>query len=215
MNRRTFVLGAAAGAAGIFAAAAALYTPPKSAAELAWSAAEKLPLIRNHAPILGPAIAPVTIVEFFDPSCETCRAFHPVLKEILSDFEGEVRVVMRYATLHEGSDEAVRILETARLQGKFEPVLEILLGAQGLWAKHGAPDIEIAWELAGQAGLDVAKAKEKRTAPEIESILRQDDADRRAVGVTKTPTFFVNGKPLIEFGKQQLYDLVSSEIDAL
>lgn len=215
MNRRFLVIGAGVAALGVFAVAAWRYEPPKSAAELAWESANALPLLRDHAPIMGPAVAPVTIVEFFDPSCETCRAFHPVLKEIISDFPGKVRVVMRYAALHDGSDEAVRILETARLQDKFEPVLEILLGAQPLWAKHGAPDLETAWTLAGDAGLDVARARRDRTDPRIDAVLAQDAADVKTVGVSKTPTFFVNGRPLLEFGRQQLYDLVASEVRRL
>jgi hypothetical protein len=53
---------------------------------------------------------------------------HPVLAEIRERYPEQVRIVMRYATFHDGSDIAVRILETARLQGLFEPVLEALLG---------------------------------------------------------------------------------------
>ena len=40
-------------------------------------------LVRMHSPVLGPQNAPVTIVEFFDPACETCRAFYPVVKDLL------------------------------------------------------------------------------------------------------------------------------------
>ena len=37
-------------------------------------------LVRMHSPVLGPVNAPVTIVEFFDPACETCREFYPIVK---------------------------------------------------------------------------------------------------------------------------------------
>ncbi len=39
-------------------------------------------LVRMHTPIIGPQNAPVTIVEFFDPACETCRAFYPLAQDI-------------------------------------------------------------------------------------------------------------------------------------
>lgn len=214
MNRRALVTGFGAAAITVFGAAAFFYDTPKSPAELAWEA-DPPPLLRDHAPVIGPADAPVTIVEFFDPSCETCRAFHPVLKEILADFEGDVRIVVRYAALHDGSDEAVRILEAARLQDLFEPVLGALLEAQPIWAKHGAPDLAAAWGVAGRAGLDVARAMQDAQSPAITEILAQDAEDVKAAGVSKTPTFFVNGKPLIEFGRQQLYDLVAREVAAL
>jgi len=60
-----------------------------------------------HSPVFGPANAPVTIVEFFDPACETCRAFYPIVKDILAQYPSEVRLVIRYAPLHKGSDVVV------------------------------------------------------------------------------------------------------------
>ena len=53
-----------------------------------------------------------------------------------------------------------------------------------------------------------------RRSPEVESILKQDQADIRTANVKQTPTFFVNGKPLLSFGRQQLMDLVQSEVAA-
>ncbi len=84
-------------------------------------------LVRPHAPAFGPASAPVTIVEFFDPACETCRAFYPIVKDILRQYPQEVRLVIRYAPFHAGSDQVIQMLETARLQDKYQPVLEALL----------------------------------------------------------------------------------------
>ncbi|PLC47859.1 hypothetical protein CR159_21315 [Pollutimonas subterranea] len=53
-------------------------------------------LERMHAPVYGPADAKVTIVEFFDPSCETCRAFYPAVKELVNTNGGKVKLVIRY-----------------------------------------------------------------------------------------------------------------------
>lgn len=170
-------------------------------------------LVRDHSPIIGPTDARVTIVEFFDPSCEACRAFYPIVKQILAQFPNDVRLVLRYTPLHEGSDEAVRILEAARLQGKFEPVLEALLERQPEWAMHSAPDLEKAWAVAGDAGLDIAQARRAANLPEIEAVLKQDIADVASNGVRQTPSFFVNGKTLTKFGPQELYDLVRSEVE--
>ena len=68
-----------------------------------------------------------------------------------------------------------------------------------------------AWEIAAEVGLDLAKAKQDAVLPEVDRIIQQDMADAKAAEVTKTPTFFVNGKPLLSFGKQQLYDMVIEE----
>ncbi len=210
-RRKFFVLATTFGSLAVFGAGWLVHDRRQRAAAVARAAQAQSAFVRDHSPVMGPADAAVTIVEFFDPSCESCRAFYPVVKQILAMFPGRVRLVIRYAPLHEGSDEAVRLLEAARRQDLFEPVLEALLRDQPAWAVHGAPRLDIAWRLAGDAGLDVARARRDMAAPEIDAVLRQDVADLRAAGVRGTPTFFVNGKPLPSFGAQQLYDLVRTE----
>jgi hypothetical protein len=71
----------------------------------------------------------------------------------------QVRVVLRYTVFHEGLDEAVRILQAVRMPDKFEPVLDALLEQQPGWAVHGSPQMDVAWEIAGAAGLDIEKRK--------------------------------------------------------
>ena len=208
MNRRTIIIMTAVVAAGLFAIGGLLYSPPSKEVAVAQPSSNEAPLVRPYSPSFGPADAPVTIVEFFDPSCEACRAFHPIVKQIREKFPDSVRVVLRYTAFHKGSDEAVRILETARLQGVFEPVLEAMLETQPKWAAHGNPNLGITWEAARAAGLDVEKARRDMLMPDITAILNQDMADVKNVGVQKTPTFFVNGKPLPSFGAEQLYKLV-------
>lgn len=211
MNRRAIVIGTIAIAAAAFAGVAAWYPQTTGAGD----PQEESNLVRTHSPVIGPADAPVTIVEFLDPSCEACRAFYPLVKQTMGAFPNETRLVIRYAPLHEGSDEAVRILEAARLQDKYVPVLEKLFFEQPQWAVHGAPNLEKAWGFAGEAGLDLTKARADARSPEITAILEQDMADMQAVNLQGTPTFFVNGKPLPSFGPQQLYDLVASEVTAV
>lgn len=213
MSRRVLVLVTALMAVVAFAGGAFLYDRfgPTSAPAAALTASSSL--VRPHSPIIGPAGAPVTIVEFFDPSCEACRAFHPIVKAIMATFPNEVRLVVRYTPFHKGSDVAVRILEAARAQGKFEPVLEALLLRQPDWAVHGAPDLEKAWNFAGAAGLDLPSARAMAFSPEVDKVLQSDIADVGANLVQRTPTFFVNGKPLTDFGPRQLYALVAQEIE--
>lgn len=136
------------------------------------------------------------------------------MKQIREKFPDSVQVVLRYTAFHKGSDEAVRILETARLQGVFEPVLEAILEAQPKWAAHGNPNLGIAWDAARAAGLDIEKARRDMLMPDITAILNQEMADVKNVGVQKTPTFFVNGKPLPSFGAEQLYKLVHEEVES-
>lgn len=169
-------------------------------------------LVRMHSPVMGPQNAPVTIVEFFDPACETCRAFYPVVKELMARYPNDVRLVIRYAPFHQGSDQVVLLLEAAKRQNLYVPVLEAVLAAQPQWADHGRPDIRIAFQAAEQAGLNMAKAIEDAQKPEVAAVLRQDIEDLTALEVTRTPTFFVNGRGLPSFGREQLTALVAEEV---
>ncbi len=169
-------------------------------------------LVRFHSPVFGPSNAPVTIVEFFDPACETCRAFYPVVKNILKQYPNDVRLVIRYAPFHAGSDQVVKLLEASKRQNKYLPVLEMVLAAQPQWADHGKPNIDLAYQAAKEAGLDIAKAKADAKGADIAAVLKQDVEDLTALEVTKTPTFFVNGRGLPSFGDQQLLALVAEEV---
>lgn len=213
MNRRALVVLTGIVALAVFSGATAFYQNEQAKRARAIAATRAEALVRDHAPVIGPANAPVTIVEFFDPSCEACRAFYPPLKQILALFPNDARLVIRYAAFHEGSDVAVKILEAARLQGKFEPVLEALLEFQPEWADHDKPDLEKAWARAGEAGLDVERGKRHAALPEIDTTLQKDAADVKTLEVTRTPTFFVNGQPLLQFGPRPLYDMVKQEVE--
>ena len=169
-------------------------------------------LVRMHTPIIGPQNAPVTIVEFFDPACETCRAFYPIVKQIMAQHPDKVRLALRYAPFHHGSDQVVKLIEAARKQGLYTPVLEALLATQPEWADHAAPNIGIAFEAAARAGLDVGRARQDMETPEIQAVLAQDIEDLTALQVSKTPTFFVNGRSLPSFGPEQLARLVAEEV---
>ncbi len=208
MSRRTVVIGILV-LVGLIAAVF-LYNRLSMEQQAPSTVSETPSLVRSHSPIIGPAEAPVTIVEFFDPSCEACRAFYPVVKRIMAEYPDNVRLALRYTLFHKGSEEAARILEAARKQGLYVPVLEAVLAAQPQW--HDDPQVQAAWEAAEAAGLDVEKAHEVLNAPEITAALEQDAADIQAFEVRGTPTFFVNGELLPRLNPQQLYDLVRSEV---
>ena len=213
MNRRMLVTLTALAAVVIFGGGAYYYTVQQKQAAAAVTAVDNT-LVRPHSPILGKSDARVTIVEFFDPSCEACRAFYPLVKKVLATYPEDVRVVIRYTPLHQGSDEAVRILEAAREQNKFEEVLIALMQKQPEWAAHGQPDLKRAWAIAGEAGLELMGARLHGAKPEVDDVLKLDMADVQANKVEQTPTFFVNGKPLVDFSEQGLINLVKGEIDA-
>jgi len=212
MNKKWLVISTAAAVVVAFVAGAALLRERSTQEVVQAAQTNNDAFVRPHSPVFGNPAAKVTIVEFFDPSCEACRAFYPTVKGIVNASFGQVRLVVRYAALHKGSDRAVKIIEGARPQGKYWEVVEKVLADQPRWADHGNPQPELIWDTIKDLGLDVEKAKSAAGSPEVEQVLRQDTADMKALKVTATPGFFVNGTPLRDFGAEQLKALVAQEI---
>jgi protein-disulfide isomerase len=195
-----------------FALGVSMYRKQTQSAQDQTVRAEQTRLVRMHSPVLGPQAAPVTIVEFFDPACETCRAFYPIVKSLMAKYPEEIRLVIRYAPFHQGSDQVVKLLEAAKRQGRYQPVLEAVLQAQPTWADHGRPNPDLTFEIAKAAGLDIERAREDMARPEMQLLLAQDVEDLTALQVSRTPTFFVNGRSLPSFGPEQLVSLVAEEV---
>ena len=171
-------------------------------------------LVRDHSPTLGAADSRVHIVEFLDPACETCRSFYPFVKQLMAAAPGRIRVIVRYAPFHDGSEQLVKMLAAAKIQGKFWETLEAMFASQPNWAAHHNPQPEQVWNYLGGVGLDLDKLKADMNSPAIEAAVRQDLQDARALNVTMTPEFFVNGRPMPSFGYEQLQQLVQEELSA-
>ena len=169
--------------------------------------------VREHSQTLGNDDAKVYLIEFSDPACETCATYHSFVKNLMTAYPGKIKLVVRYATFHDGSDYMVKILEAARKQGKYWETLEVMYQTQRYWASHHNPQPKLIWKFLPRAGLDLVKIRNDMNDPEIAKLIQQDLADAKALNVRKTPGFFVNGKPLPSFGYKQLKDLVESEIN--
>ena len=176
-------------------------------------------LIRPDSPTLGAADAPVTLVEFLDPECESCAAFSPVVKKIMKDYDGKIRLVIRYMPLHPNSLSAATFTEAAGEQGKYWQAQEMLFQKQPEWGtKHGpqttAPaDINALFKkYAGELGLDTKKMDAAFAENRYQAKLQRDLQDGQALGVRQTPTFFVNGRKLARFSEADLRALIDEEL---
>jgi len=214
MKQKTMFIVALAVLLVVFVAGTLVYTAKQENPAGAMSEAAMTALGRLHAPMLGPMEAPVVIVEFLDPACGTCAAFYPRLKQIMAANPGKIRLKVRYAPFHNGSDKVVAALEASRKQDKFWPALEALLASQDAWAPNHTPQIELALQQLGGLGLDMDRLRADMMAPEVARVIALDVADARTLNVTKTPEYFVNGRPLPSFGFEQLTALINEELRA-
>ena len=212
MKQKTLFIVTALALVIAFFAGILLYTTGQERDAAQMAEANKASLLRMHAPTLGPADATVTIVEFLDPACETCATFYPRVKQLMAAHPDRIRLVLRWAPFHQGSDKVVAALEAARKQGKLWPALEALLTSQHDWTPNHRPELPRALARLQAVGVDMERLAFDMTAPEITRAIAQDVADAEALKVTKTPTFFVNGKPLPSFGWAQLQALVDEQL---
>ena len=169
-------------------------------------------LIRPHSPGEGRTRAPVVIVEFFDPACGTCRTFYPLVKQLMAEHPGSIRLVMRYAPFHKGSDKVVAVLQAAHRQGKFWPALEALFEGQDDWASNHTAKVDLTWKYLNGIGLNMEQLAFDLTPPDLRQAIEQDVRDANTLGVSQTPEYFVNGRRLPSFGLQQLQQLVADEM---
>lgn len=171
------------------------------------------PFIRDHSPMFGDSSKKVTIVEFLDPECGSCGAFHGAIKKVYNDHEEDVRLVVRYLDNHQNSRYAIKVLEASRLQNKFKDVLDIMFYYQNVWAQHNNPKPKLIWSFLPQVpGLDIQKLQADFDKIDVADMLATDRADSNKLGVTGTPEFFVNGKKLQRLSYEALDDLVVSEL---
>lgn len=195
-----------------FVAGAMLYTSQKADEAVQAYRRDKSTFIRENVPTFGNPAAKVDIVEFLDPACETCKAFYPLVKKLMAAHPDKIRLYVRYAAFHPGSDQVIKILEAAHRQGKFWETLEAVFAAQDRWAPQHRPQAELVWNHIGGVGLDIRKLRQDMNLPEVEKTVQQGLADAKTLNVKATPEFFVNGKPLPSFGYDQLKNLVEEAV---
>ena len=144
-------------------------------------------------PSVGPANAPVTIVEFSDFQCPYCKVSVPMIKEILAKYPGKVKVVYRDypGPNHPHAKQAAEAAQCAGDQGKFWEYHDSLFDRQ-------APGT--GWnftELAKEIGLNQDAFATCLNTGHYREEVAKDLHDGLKLGVTSTPTFFINGRPLV------------------
>ncbi|MEO5969166.1 MAG: thioredoxin domain-containing protein [Bdellovibrionia bacterium] len=150
-------------------------------------------------PSIGPANAPITIVEFSDFQCPFCRIGAYAVHSAMNSHPGQVRIEFRnfpldqacnpevHQSAHPVACEAARVAMCAHKQGKFEAVHDELFDKQATFAP-GRP-----LKLAEEMGLNGPALEACVSAPEAAQIVNRDVLEAVSLGIKSTPTFFVNG----------------------
>ncbi|MBV8761017.1 MAG: thioredoxin domain-containing protein [Deltaproteobacteria bacterium] len=158
-------------------------------------------------PTDGPATAPVTIVEWSDYACGYCNRVQDTLDKLARIYPGRLRWIHRTLPLDDDNTLAAEAALAAAAQGRFEPM------HARLFAVHGRVDRPAVEAIARSLGLDMIRFRADLDAGTYHSTVVADVRDAVTLGVTGTPTFFVNGRPV--HGNQPLKVFIDTVGDEL
>jgi protein-disulfide isomerase len=159
--------------------------------------AEQLVREDSHR-LTSPAVEKAQLVEFLDFECPSCGSIHPVVQEFQAEFGDKITFVHRNFPLaaHPNSGQAALAAEAAAQQGQYQQMANKLFETQSQWAGSQQSQAPLFRAYAGQLGLDLAKFDAVVADPQTEERILADIEDGKALGVSGTPTFFLNGEKL-------------------
>jgi protein-disulfide isomerase len=165
----------------------------------------KIPL--GAGPSEGRADAPVTIVDWSDYACGYCNRVQDTLDRLARLYPGQIRWVHRILPLDDDNTIAAEAALAAAAQGRFRAMHARLYGVRG---HIDRPGVEL---IAQELGLDMVRFRGDLDTGVYRKVIASDVADAEQLGVSGTPTFFVNGRPV--HGNQPLKvfaDIVDQEL---
>lgn len=156
-------------------------------------------LVRDDSHRLGTAGAEgadaVTIVEFLDFECPSCAAAYPGVEKLRAEYGDKINYVVRFFPIssHPNARTAAAAAHAAAQQDAFEPMYHKLFQTQSSWA--GTDGAQATFEgYAAELGLDLDRFRADMADPATAAFVDRDQADGAEIGVTGTPTFFIDGK---------------------
>ncbi|HCC84645.1 MAG TPA: hypothetical protein DEP87_03100 [Candidatus Pacebacteria bacterium] len=148
--------------------------------------------------VRGSATASVTVIEYLDFECEACKVYYPITKQLQAEYKDKVRFVVRYFPLpgHKNSLPSALAAEAAGKQGKFWEMHDILYDNQKIWGEKTATDPALFLDYAKQIGLNLDQYAKDVALSEVFTRVNRDKAEGNSLGISGTPTFFVNGQKI-------------------
>jgi len=146
--------------------------------------------------IKGNPEATVTLVEYSDFQCPACAAFQPALDGIMQEYGDSFNLEYKHfplSTIHPHALSAAIAAEAAGQQGKFFEFHDLLFANQQEWSSVAVPATFYV-QYAEQIGLDIDQFKKQQNSSLLRDKVRADFSDGQELGLTGTPTFFLNGQ---------------------
>jgi len=156
----------------------------------------------------------VTLVEFLDFECEACRAAYPFVEQLREQYDGQVTFVLRYFPIpsHTNANNAAYAVESAARQGKLEDMYKRMYDTQAEWGESQDSKADLFRSYAQELGLDMAQYDADVASRDVAARVAKDQADGQRLGVTGTPSFFLNGEPLTPSTTDEFIDAIDDAL---
>lgn len=166
----------------------------------------------NYLPV-SPS-ATTTLVEFGDYECPACATYDPMVKQLLTEYSGKLTFVFRNYPLpqHTNAPISSYAVEAAGLQGKYWQMHDKIYETQNDWANlSDAKSVFVGF--AQGFNLNVDQFTKDLASLIIKNIVQNDLNDGNTIGITETPTFYLNGQKITLTGSyEQLKSLVAAAV---
>ncbi len=146
--------------------------------------------------IKGNPEAAVTLTEYSDFQCPACASFYPVIVELLEQYGDQIAFEYKHfplISIHPFAVPAAKAAEAAGQQGKFFEMHDKLFENQSIWSNSANPTGFFV-TYAEEIGLDVELFRRHMRASLIEDKVNAEFNEARELGLTGTPSFFLNGE---------------------
>ncbi|AKK08048.1 thioredoxin domain-containing protein [Corynebacterium testudinoris] len=169
-------------------------------------------LVREDSPRLSDGEEAV-FVEFLDFECESCIALYPVIEDLRAEYGDRVTFVVRHMPLHANSVNAALAAEAAGEQGQFEQMYQKLFETDHEWGHQSSSQKDTFFGYAEDLGLDMDRFRKDVDDPATLARIEQSQHDAQSVGVTGTPTFFLDGQRLDPVSVSDLHASVEAVLN--
>lgn len=164
--------------------------------------------------IKGNSEAVVSLVEYSDLQCPACAGFQPVVKTLLEEYGDQIRFEYKHFPLpiHQHAVAAAVAAEAAAQQGMFFEFHDLMFENQSVWASLPTPTLTF-MQYADQLGLDMDLFRRHLRASVLRDRVMADLNEGVELGVSATPTFFLNGQKMTFRTYQEFTEQVAMAID--
>jgi len=165
-------------------------------------------VVAEESPWTGGRDAPVTVVEFSDFQCPSCKGHHQTVKDLLQEFKGRVKLVARQYPLgyHPLAQKAAEAALCAHEQGAYWEYADLLFSEQESMQEGTFRS------LAEALGLDMGRFGQCLDSGRYRDQVLRDKSDGAKAGVSGTPTFFVNGKRVPDLRRETIRSAILKEL---